>query len=445
MVSKTIMRAAAAASLGLALASCQEQMQSSFGTSGKALRPLNPEMRALLETKGMRKEDPILVRAFKQEQTLEVWKRDKSGHFALLKSYSLCTVGGVPGPKIREGDKQSPEGFYTITPGRMNPNSQYHLAYDVGYPNAFDRAWGRTGAAIMVHGACVASAGCFIGTNEQMEEIYALAREAFQGGQKSFQFQAYPFRMTAENLAKHRRSQHFAFWKNLKQGHDHFEVTKFEPKVEVCEKRYVFDPQTRDPNSTAFNPTGACPSFEVSEEIATRVAAKQSQDDHAFKVAVAELDDADRKETERLVAEKLEKAKPQPGTQVAAWFGAKPADEIAVAVAPTPIAVPVPRASPLMSPTQVALAAEPTASEASFTDRFFSFGAASKPSSDAAGQAIAAMPAAQPIAVPVPAARPGAAPSAAAASYSTASTPAPAPAAPATEAPLWKKLNPFGG
>ena len=440
MALKTIMRAAAAATLGLALASCQEQMQSNFGTSGKALRPLNAEMRALLETKGMRKEDPILVRAFKQEQTLEVWKRDKSGRFALLKSYPLCTVGGVPGPKIREGDKQSPEGFYTITPGRMNPNSQYHLAYDVGYPNAFDRAWGRTGAAIMVHGACVASAGCFIGTNEQMEEIYALAREAFQGGQKSFQFQAYPFRMTAENLARNRRSPHLAFWKNLKQGHDHFEVTRLEPKVEVCEKRYVFDPQAKDPNSTAFNPTGACPTFEVPEEIATRVAAKQSQDDHAFKVAVAEMDDADRKETERLVAEKLEKAKPQPGTAVAAWFGGKSADEIAVAVAPTPIAVPVPRASPLSAPTQVALAAEPAAAEASFADRFFSFGASSKPAADAAAQAIAA----QPIAVPVPAARPGTAP-AAAATYSTASTPVTAPAAPASEPSMWKKFNPFGG
>jgi len=443
MVSKTVSRVAAVALTGLFLGSCQDDMQSSFGTSGKALRPLNAEMRSLMETKGMRKEDPILVRAFKQEQTLEVWKRDKTGRFALLKSYPLCTVGGVPGPKIREGDKQSPEGFYTITPGRMNPNSQYHLAYDVGYPNAFDRAWGRTGAAIMVHGACVASAGCFIGTNEQMEEIYALAREAFQGGQKSFQFQAYPFRMTAENLAKHRRSSHLAFWKNLKQGHDHFEVTKLEPKVEVCEKRYVFDPRIKDPNSNTFNASGACPAFEVPEEIATRVAEKQAQDDQAFKVAVAQIEDADRKETERLVAEKLEKSKPQPGTAVAAWFGGKPADEVAVAVAPTPIAVPLPRVSPLMSPTQVALATDAVApAEKSFTDRLFSFGAASSAPADSAAQAIATPVAAQPIAVPVPAARPN---PAGGASYSTASTPAPAASAGEGEPSMWKKLNPFGG
>lgn len=436
MVSKTLMRALAVASLGLALASCQDEMQSSFGTSGKALRPLKAETIALMESKGMRKQDPILVRVFKQEQTLEVWKRDKSGRFAMLKSYQLCTVGGVPGPKIREGDKQSPEGFYMVTPGRMNPNSQFHLSYDVGYPNAFDRAWGRTGAAIMVHGECTASAGCFIGTNEQMEELYGLAREAFMGGQKSFQVQAYPFRMTAENLAKNRRSPHLAFWKNIKQGYDHFEVTKLEPKVDVCDKRYVFDARTKDPASNTFNASGACPAFEVPEEIRTQVAEKQAQDDQAFKVAVAQIEEADRKEADRLIAEKLEKSKPQPGTAVASWFGAKPADEVAVAVAPTPIAVPVPRASPMMSPTQVALAAEPVAAtEKGFAERFFAFGSAPA-AQDSAAQAIAA-PQGQPIAVPVPAARPGA-------TLSTAAVPTAAPAA-EPETPVWKKFNPFGG
>jgi murein L,D-transpeptidase YafK len=285
-------------------------MRSTLGP-GKATRPLKPDVLALMESKGMRKDDPILVRAFKQEKTLEVWKRDKTGRFALLKTYPLCTTGGGPGPKIKEGDKQSPEGFYTVTPWRMNPNSQYHLSYDVGYPNAFDRAWGRTGAAIMVHGGCTPSAGCFIGTDEQIEEIYGLAREAFSGGQKSFQVQAYQFRMTAENMAKHRKNPNMAFWKNIKQGHDHFEVTRLEPKVDVCEKRYVFDAQPKDPASATFNATGACPTFEVPAEVTTKVAAKQTEDDKAFKVAAAELDDADRKETERLVAEKLEKSKPQ--------------------------------------------------------------------------------------------------------------------------------------
>ena len=467
MALKTMLRIAMVAGLGLLAASCQDEMQSSFGGPGKATRPLKPELLSLMESKGMRKDDPILVRAFKQEKTLEVWKRDKSGHFALLKSYPLCTTGGGPGPKIKEGDKQSPEGFYTVTPGRMNPNSQFHLSYDVGYPNAFDRAWGRTGAAIMVHGGCTASAGCFIGTNEQIEEIYGLAREAFAGGQKGFQVQSYPFRMTAENLAKHRRSPNMVFWKNIKQGHDHFEVTKLEPKVDVCERRYVFDARPKDPNSTAFNPTGACPSFDVSEEISGRVAAKQSEDEKAFKVAVADLDEADRRETERLVAEKLEKSKPEPGSQVAAWLGAKPADEVAVAVAPTPIEVPVPRMSPLTATTRMALVDEATsAPEASFADRFLSFGSLAggpKPAEAAAVPATAVAVATQPvatqpvaaIAVPVPAARPMVAASASPAVAPVAAPAAAQAAAPvatpdaakpkAADAPIWKKLNPFGG
>ena len=122
----------------------------------------------------------------------------------------------------------------------MNPNSQYYLSFDLGYPNAFDRAYGRTGAQLMVHGDC-SSRGCYSMTDEQISEIYALGRDSFFGGQKSFQVQAYPFRMTPQNLAKHRNNPHIAFWKMLKKGNDHFEVARLEPKVNVCEKRYVFD------------------------------------------------------------------------------------------------------------------------------------------------------------------------------------------------------------
>ena len=184
MLLKTVLRALTAVSIGLFVASCQDEIQSGMAAGGaKAHKPLPADLVSLMEKKGMRKEDPILVRTFKQENTLEVWKRDNSGRFALLKSYPLCAWGGTYGPKIKEGDKQSPEGFYTITPRQMNPNSQFHLAYDVGYPNAFDRAYGRTGSAVMVHGSCVNSAGCFIVTDEQVEELYGLAREAFAAGQ----------------------------------------------------------------------------------------------------------------------------------------------------------------------------------------------------------------------------------------------------------------------
>ena len=106
----------------------------------------------------------------------------------------------------------------------MNPNSAHHLSFDTGFPNAYDKARGATGSALMVHGTC-SSRGCYAMTNEAIEEIYALAREAFAGGQQAFQFQAFPFRMTAENMVKHRTEAHVAFWNQLKEGSDRFEAT----------------------------------------------------------------------------------------------------------------------------------------------------------------------------------------------------------------------------
>ncbi len=244
------------------------------------MAPLSVRMLSDMEAKNMDKESPILVRVFKEESELEVWKQDRSGRFALLKTYPICRWSGELGPKIREGDRQAPEGFYTITPGQMNPNSQFYLAFDLGYPNAYDRAHGRTGAHLMVHGDC-SSRGCYSMTDEQISEIYALGREAFFGGQRAFQVQAYPFRMTADNLAKHRNSPHMAFWKMLKRGNDHFEVTRLEPKVNVCEKRYVFDAEhPDDPNKPlAFRAGAKCPAHVVNEEVMAAVRDKQRRDE----------------------------------------------------------------------------------------------------------------------------------------------------------------------
>jgi hypothetical protein len=156
----------------------------------------------------------------------------------------------------------------------MNPNSSYYLAINIGFPNAYDSANGRTGQFLMIHGDC-SSAGCYAMTDEQIAEIYALARESLFGGQRSFQIQAYPFRMTPLNMAKHRNSPHMAFWKMLKQGNDHFEVSRREPKVAVCDKRYVFDAETNG----KFSPAGACPPYQVSQELAAAVAEKQKRDE----------------------------------------------------------------------------------------------------------------------------------------------------------------------
>lgn len=182
---------------------------------------------------------PVLIRAFKKESELEVWKLTNSGQYALLKTYPVCRWSGQLGPKTREGDRQVPEGFYTVSPGQMNPNSAMWLSFNVGYPNALERSLGFSGGDIMVHGTC-SSRGCYAMTNEQIEEIYAVVREAFQGGQKQIQFQSYPFRMTAENMARFRADPNIAFWKNLKQGSDRFEVTKREVTVGYCGNRYAF-------------------------------------------------------------------------------------------------------------------------------------------------------------------------------------------------------------
>jgi murein L,D-transpeptidase YafK len=231
-------RIALAASLVLALAACQDDNLSRGST--RHLAPIPTATMALMSTKGMSKEDPILVRAYKKESELEIWKRGSNGKYALLKTYPVCRWSGQLGPKTREGDRQVPEGFYTVTPAQMNPNSNFYLSFDTGYPNAFDRSLGRNGGDIMVHGSC-SSRGCFAMTDQNVAEIYAIAREALGGGQRGFQFQSYPFRMTAENLAKHRLDPNIAFWKNLKEGADSFEVTKEEVRVAVGRGRYEFN------------------------------------------------------------------------------------------------------------------------------------------------------------------------------------------------------------
>jgi murein L,D-transpeptidase YafK len=265
--------ASAALVAAIALAGCDTD-STTTAVNGRHMQPLSDKMLAEIENKNMAKESPILVRIFKQESELEVWKEDKNGQFALLKSYPICRWSGELGPKIKQGDRQAPEGFYTITPGLMNPNSNYYLAINTGFPNAYDRANGRTGAFLMIHGDC-SSAGCYAMTDEQISEIYALARESFFGGQKSFQIQAYPFRMTPLNLAKHRNSPHMAFWKMLKEGSDHFEVTRREPKVDVCERHYVFDAEA----SSKFSASDRCPAYRVPEEIASAVREKQRRDE----------------------------------------------------------------------------------------------------------------------------------------------------------------------
>jgi murein L,D-transpeptidase YafK len=249
----------------------------------KHLQPIPPALLSEMSAKGMSASDPILVRIFKKESELEVWKRDHSGKYALLKTYPMCRWSGQLGPKKREGDRQAPEGFYSVTPELMNPRSQYYLSFNLGYPNALERSMGYSGSALMVHGACT-SAGCYAMTDSGVAEIYALAREALAGGQKNFQVQALPFRMTPENMAEHRNNQHIAFWRNLKEGSDHFEAMRQPPRVVACGRRYVFDPKE---GAGPFTPGAPCPAYEEEPAIVAAVASKKAEDERRLADLVA--------------------------------------------------------------------------------------------------------------------------------------------------------------
>jgi murein L,D-transpeptidase YafK len=223
------------------------------------MKPLSAQTRAQLAEKGMTEEQPILIRIFKAESELEVWKAKDNGRFYLFKTYPICSYSGGLGPKIQQGDRQAPEGFYLVSQEQLNPRSKYYLAFNMGFPNAFDRAHGRTGSNLMVHGDCTSS-GCYSMTDAVMEEIYILAREALSNGQAAFQVQAYPFRMTAANLAAHKDDKWIDFWKNLKEGYDYFEISRLPPKVAVCEKRYLVNASFT--GNVRPNPAGACPSYQ---------------------------------------------------------------------------------------------------------------------------------------------------------------------------------------
>ena len=180
---------------------------------------------------------------------------------------------------MREGDRQTPEGFYTITPKLINPNLNFYRAINIGFPNAFDKANDRDGSFLMIHGDC-SSSGCYAMTDEQIGEIYALARNSLSG-QPLFQIQAYPFRLTPANLARHRTNPNMAFWEMLKIGSDHFEATHLQPEVEVCDRRYVFDaqPPSNSTNPLVFDPSGRCPAFVVNPKIARPALVKQRADE----------------------------------------------------------------------------------------------------------------------------------------------------------------------
>ncbi len=261
---------AAVSLLAVAAAGCTNETLDTVGVdvkkvSNKTQYQLSGQVVSKMASLNIDRNSPVTLRIFKEEGILEIWKADRSNRFQMIKSYQICAWSGKLGPKVKEGDRQAPEGFYPLGPQHMNPNSQYYLAINTGFPNSYDRANARSGSNLMIHGAC-SSSGCYSMTDEQMVEIFAFARDAFKGGQKTIQLQAYPFRMTAENMARHRDNPNIEFWKMLKVGYDQFQVTKRPPEVGVCDQKYVFNQQTADGKAFA-GAAAQCPAISTPPQL----------------------------------------------------------------------------------------------------------------------------------------------------------------------------------
>ncbi|MFP3942928.1 MAG: L,D-transpeptidase family protein [Alphaproteobacteria bacterium] len=194
---------------------------------------------------GAEKGDRVFIRLFKASNELELWMETSKG-YKLAKTYPICSFSGNLGPKLREGDKQAPEGFYSVTRGRLQPNSQYHLAFNLGFPNAYDRSHGRTGSFLMIHGSC-GSSGCYAMTDERIAEIYGVVEAAIEAGQEEVPVHVFPFRMTEKNMRWYRDSKWAGFWQNLAKGYRWFEEHGRPPEVEVHAGQYMFaDPANQN-------------------------------------------------------------------------------------------------------------------------------------------------------------------------------------------------------
>jgi len=204
--------------------------------AGPAVLDLADLKRRLAE-KGAAIGSAVMIRIFKAEAELELWVQ-KGERFELFSVYPICNWSGVLGPKLTEGDRQSPEGLYSIGSGQLHRSGRWRRSLDIGFPNTFDKAHGRTGSYILVHGGCTTT-GCYAMTDPAMEEIFTLSEAALAQGQERIQVHAFPFRMTQKNLSAHAQSQWRSFWLGLKDAYDQFERTRVPPQVNVCNNRYV--------------------------------------------------------------------------------------------------------------------------------------------------------------------------------------------------------------
>lgn len=214
----------------------------------EARAAVTPRLQRAFAKRGLQWGAPIFVRIFKQPSVLQLWVQGADGRFVKFKTYAVCERSGELGPKVEAGDDQAPEGFYSVNAAWMHPWSDYYLAFNIRYPNAYDHMHGYSGKAIMVHGGC-SSSGCFAMTDENIAEIYTLAEAAIKHGQRYFQVHVFPFALTDAKLKAHAHSRWADFWKNLQLGYQLFETTHKPPQVFVAAGRYQFVETTRECSS----------------------------------------------------------------------------------------------------------------------------------------------------------------------------------------------------
>ena len=223
--------------LALSMAACNN---TTAIDSRRGLAPQPQTLVAQSERVGANASSPVLIRIFKQSKELELWRKTTDGTYALVKTYEICAYSGELGPKIKQGDRQAPEGFYTVGASQLNYHSIRYLSFNTGYPNIYDRMHGYTGAALMIHGGCD-SAGCFAIEDQPMQEVFTAIRDSIKAGQKSVQVHIYPFRMNSLNMFFNRENKNISFWQQLRAGYDKFENTRSELQVNIVNKKYVIN------------------------------------------------------------------------------------------------------------------------------------------------------------------------------------------------------------
>ncbi len=223
--------------------------------------PSISERDARLAQRGLKSGSPVLLRVFKAESELELWML-RGDRFELFSVYPICSWSGSLGPKLSEGDKQSPEGVYTVGRRQLHMIGRHPRSLNLGYPNPLDRKLNRTGSYILIHGGC-GTVGCFAMTNPVMEEVFHLVRSALWNGQEAVHVHVFPFRMSEERLAAYSMHEWYDFWRNLKEVHDSFERVRLPPKISACDGRYRVEDFSPPQEAAGESPLVACASSQA--------------------------------------------------------------------------------------------------------------------------------------------------------------------------------------